>query len=193
MIFHRSVYNDIVKYYSGNIIKLTSLTGDRLWRVVDICPDEVVLKDVDGFEIYMDLNDEYQVDFPLPKRAVYQSGHRAWMLQRKPAKQYNRGIHEQNTMVKSLGTSLWTSSPFNINVLQQFVDKPAYQDPDNLDMEYESWAITPVLSVNRAGRVWALDKVIGQVSSFEQKQMNLISSLFKPEITTAFPTWSVKC
>lgn len=193
MIFHRSVYNDIVKYYSGNIIKLTSLTGDRLWKVIDICPDEVALKDVDGFEIYMDLNDEYQVDFPLPKRAVYQSGHRAMLLQRKPAKQYNRGIHEQNTMVKSLGTSLWTFSPFNIDVLQQFVDKPAYQDPDNLDMEYDSWAITPVLAVNKVGRVWALDKVIGQVNSFEQKQMTLTSSLFKPEITTAFPTWSVKC
>ena len=60
-------------------------------------------------------------------------------------------------------------------------------------MEYDSWAITPVLSVNKAGRVWALDKVIGQVNSFEQKQMKLISSLFKPEVTTAFPTWSVKC
>lgn len=187
MIFCKENYNDIVKYYNNNIIKL-EVTGDRLWQITGITSYEVTLQDVDGFIVYIDLSEEYKVNFPLPRRAVYQCGGRAWCVMRKPAKQYNRGIHEQNTLLRQLSSN-WLPASFNLYTLQQFVDKPAYQDPNNLPMEFESWAISPVFSINHS-RIYALDKQIGTVD-VDKKKLSLTSSLFIPELKQLFPTWSI--
>lgn len=189
MIFNKANYNDIVKYYSDNIIKL-SVTGDRLWQIISIRKEEVSLIDVDGMEIYIDMSEDYQVDFPLPKRAVYQHGSCAALLQRKPAKQYNRGIHNQNTQIKQLGKSSWGSLPISLNTLQQFVDKPAYQDPDNLDPVYNSWAVSPVFSISGDKSLFALDKKIGCIS-LENKTVELVFDFFKSEVKEVFPTWTI--
>lgn len=188
MIFCKENYNDIVKYYSNNIIKL-EVTGDRLWQITNINSQEVTLLDVDGFSVYIDLSEEYQVNFPLPRRAVYQCGGRAWCVMRRPAKQYNRGIHEQNTLIRQLTVNGWAGASFNLHTLQQFVDKPAYQDPNNLPMEFESWAISPVFSITPS-RIYALDKQIGMVD-IDNKRLTLTSSLFTPELKQLFPSWSI--
>jgi len=73
MIFHKSTYADIQKYYPDNIVKFKE-TGDRLWRICSIMHHEIRCMDADGFEIFLDLNEPYEVDYPLPGRVVYQSG-----------------------------------------------------------------------------------------------------------------------
>lgn len=193
MIFNKENYHDIVKYYTGNIIKLPKETGDRLWLITNINSNEVSMTDCDGFNIYLDLNDSYEVDFPLPGRAVYQSGDKACFLFRKPAKQYNRGIHNQNTGILALDfKGSWHTVPIHINTLQQFVDKPCYQTltPDLLDSPLFSIALNQYFSVCKLGHLFCLNKQIGDIILKDQKVI-LYNSLFLPEVSSLLPTWSV--
>ncbi len=194
MIFHRSNYEDIKRYYANTIIKLPAVSGDRLWQIVSINPDEVKLMDVDGMEIYIDLNEEYEVEYPLPGRTVYQTTDgRAALLHRRPAKQYYRGLHKENTSL-----SYYTSSgdlgglAWNLHTLQEFVDKPCYQDPNQINLEEgSSWALNPHMVVTSAGRVMVLTSCVA-VADIKAKSILMVKSLFKPEVKAAFPGWSVE-
>ena len=188
MIFHKSTYNDIVKYYSNNIVKLKE-TEDRLWQIVSITPHEVSLRDCDGFYVYLDLNEEYEVDYPLPGRVVYQNGEYASFLYRKPAKQYNRGIHNQNTGLLILSNGKWQTFDISIERLQQFVDKPCYQDVNNLTEGYASWAISPQFALC-SGKIFCLNKEVGAYSTAD-KRVVLKSKLLLPEVKALFKDWSV--
>jgi len=192
MIFHRSVYEDIKRYYNNTIIKLPDLSGDRLWQILSITPEEIKLEDVDGMEIYMDLDEEYSVEYPLPGRVVYQHADRACIIYRKPAKQYYRGLHKDNTVVGyyyadgNLG-----GMPWGIETLQQFVDKPAYQDIHTINFEEGiSWALSPNMVVTSIGAVCILNKQIAQVS-FSNKEIKLLNKMFKPEVSQHFPGYTI--
>lgn len=190
MIFHKSTYSDIQKYYPDNIVKFKE-TGDRLWQIRSINPDEIRCSDTDGFEIYLDLNEPYEVDFTLPGRVVYQNGSHACMLARMPAKQYNRGIHNQNTGLYRLSSSgEWVSAGFNIQKLQQFVDKPSYQEVSLIDFDSpddSSWALSRHFSICRSGYVFALGTKIGNFDATSKSIF--VNSLFKPDLIPFFPGW----
>jgi len=190
MIFHKSTYSDIQKYYPDNIVKFKE-TGDRLWRICSIMHHEVRCMDADGFEIFLDLNEPYEVDYPLPGRVVYQSGGNACMLYRIPAKQYNRGIHSQNTALSVLSSSgSWGNTGFSIQKLQQFVDKPSYQDISLINLEepgYSSWALSRHVSICRAGAVFVLASCVGSFS-FAEKTISA-NPLFMSELKPLFPGW----
>ncbi len=192
MIFHRSNYDDIRRYYSNTIIKLPQLTDDRLWQVVHITMDEVKLVDVDGMEIYIDLEEEYEVEYPLPGRVVYQlpEGH-AGLLYRKPAKQYFRGLHKDNTCLSVYTeTGELIGNSWTLKNLQEFVDKPCYQDINSINIdEGFSWALTPHMVFTRSGRVKVLSTTVAS-ASFKTKQINCLKPLFKSELVKAFPGWS---
>lgn len=191
MIFHRSTYSDIQKYYPDNIVKFKE-TGDRLWQIRSINSDEIRCVDTDGFEIFIDLDEPYEVDFTLPGRVVYQNGMHASMLARIPAKQYNRGIHSHNTALYYLRSDgSWSNGGFNIQKLQQFVDKPSYQEVGLINFasdEYNSWALSRHISICRAGYVFALNTQIGYFN-YHDKTLS-VNALFKPEVALLFPTWS---
>jgi len=190
MIFHKSTYSDIQKYYPDNIVKFKE-TGDRLWRITYIGHEEVRCQDADGFELYLDLNEPYEVDYPLPGRVVYQNGPNAAMLYRIPAKQYNRGIHSANTAMSVLiASGSWANSGFSIQKLQQFVDKPSYQDVSLIDWnndDYRSWALSRHVSISRGGNVFILASNIGGFSWAEK--LLSVNSLFKSELSPLFPGW----
>lgn len=190
MIFHRTNYADIKRYFSNTIIKLPEISGDRLWQIISIAPDEVKLVDVDDVEVYIDLNEEYEVDYPLPGRTVYQAADRACILVRKPAKQYFRGLHKDNTQLSYFnGEGGFSAYAWSLSTLQQFVDKPAYQNPDTINLyEGMSWALNKHMAVCRNGHVMVLNKVIGRVN-WEDKTYKVVSSLFKSELAAAFPNF----
>ena len=134
----------------------------------------------------------YEVDYPLPGRVVYQNGANACMLHRIPAKQYNRGIHSQNTALSSLRSDgQWSNIGFSIQKLQQFVDKPAYQDVNLINWKegYHSWALSKHISITKEGTVFALATCIGSFSPVDKTVV--VNKLFKPEISILFPGWSV--
>lgn len=192
MIFHRSVYDDIKRYYSGTIIKLPQLSDDRLWQIMSISMDEIKLVDVDGMEIYIDLNEEYEVEYPLPGRVVYQMAGQAGLIFRKPAKQYYRGLHKDNTSLSyytvegHLSNCLWS-----IKTLQNFVDKPCYQDPETINLDDgDSWALNKYMAVTRSGAVMVLTQKVAQVN-WGEKTIKVEKPLFIPEIKQAFPLWVI--
>ena len=187
MIFNKENYKDIIRYYEGTIIKLKE-AGDRLWRIRHISTNEVELVDVDGFNVWLDLNHDYEVDYPLPGRAVYQGiGGYACMLFRKPAKQYFRGLCSSNTAMLYLRKNgTWSPLDVSIEKLQQFVDKPCYQSLDNLTEGYESFALSPVFSVSSSSsELFALNRKVGYVDR-ESKQVE-INSLLKAEMSPLIP------
>jgi hypothetical protein len=193
MIFHRSNYEDIKRYYANTIIKLPQLSDDRLWQIVSITMDEVKLVDVDGMEIYIDLNEEFEVEYPLPGRTVYQMPDgRAGMLHRKPAKQYYRGLHKDNTALSCyLGDGSLTGLVWNLHTLQEFVDKPCYQSANMLDpSEGTSWALNKHMAVTDVGRIMVLNLTVG-IANFEEKTIKVIKPLFNQEIKEAFPFWKL--
>lgn len=192
MIFHKSNYEDIKRYYANTIIKLPEISGDRLWQIVSMTPDEVRLHDVDGMEVYIDLNDEYEVDYPLPGRVVYQCKDRAAILLRRPAKQYYRGLHKENTTLSyyTVDGSIVGYS-WSIDTLQMFVDKPAYQDPHTIVLsEGISWALNKHMAVTRSGQVMVLGAYVAHVD-WSTKEISIIKRLFKPEVKDAFPGFTI--
>lgn len=189
MIFSKENRDDIIKYYNKAIVKFPE-TGDRLWCVSDIGYDEITCVDVDGFEIIVDLDAEYEVDYPLPGRVVYQMGKNATMLVRKPAKQYIRGISNSNTMLLFL-TSLgdWKQTDVSLKNLQQFVDKPAYQDINTVNWdELQSAALNRHFSVSKFQNIYALTKKIGEFSPQDKKYY--VHPMFEQEIGELFKGWT---
>lgn len=189
MIFHRNVLSDIHKYYAGTYVKFKE-TGDRLWYIKHINDYDIMCTDVDGFTIYIDLNEEYEVDFALPGRAVYQSGDSAFMLYRKPAKQYFRGISSSNTQMMRLHRNgQWEAVLLTHERLQQFVDKPSYQDINNVNFnEYQSVALNPVFSVTKNGHVMALRQQVGSCDPLT-KMIQVSHNIFTPELKALFKDW----
>lgn len=189
MIFSKYNVDDIKKYYLGSVVKFPA-TGDRLMKIINVNSEEVTCMDVDGFEISIDLSEEYEVEYPIPGRTVYQQGQQAVMLVRRPAKQYYRGIHEQNTQLLTLyATGKWGIIDVSINNLQQFVDKPCYQDPNLiLESPYNSFALNKYTAVTKHGDIFILMKNVGMVD-FEKKQVITHAPIFKTEIADAFPSW----
>lgn len=191
MIFHKSVIDDIKKYYLGTIVKFPN-TGDRLQQIVDVYKGELRCVDADGFELFLDLDEAYEVEYAMPSRTVYQMGKRAAMLYRKPAKQYYRGIHTENTVVVTLtSTGNWSTHNIFINLLQEFVDKPCYQDINLIDpRSFDSIALNKYVAVTTHGKVYIHTSHVGSVS-FQEKTVTVFNSLFKPELTEAFSPWKV--
>jgi hypothetical protein len=190
MIFNADATSDIERYYYNTLIKL-SQTGQRLWRVVSVSKAQVQLVDLDGFDLYIPLDQDFEVSYVLPGRAVFQRGHHACMVYRKPAKQYQRGCSPNNTAMAHLHASGWKDTSWGMGEMQQFVDKPCYQDPNNLDYAYNSWAITPLISVRKEDwLVYILKKPVGRLFP-DEKRLQISRPIFTPEITAAFPGWSI--
>jgi hypothetical protein len=192
MIVHSGNYSDIQKYYLGTVVKL-SITGDRLQKICEVHEDEITLVDVDGMEITIDLSEPYEIDYPLPTRAVYQMGKSAVMLARRPAQQYYRGIHEKNTSLQYLNsTGEWRPMAVTLENLQQFVDKPCYHNIEfGFDWEpYQSYALDNVFSVSKSLNIFALASPIAQMNP--NTKSVLCTPLFRTELQQLFPKdWTI--
>ncbi len=189
-VFSYDNVKDIDNYYCKTIVKFKE-TGDRLWFIDQVSADEVKCIDVDGFELFIDLDEPYEVSYTIPGRVVYQTGQYAAMLWRIPQKQYKRGISEGNTCLAFLDKGAWKKQQLKLNALQQFVDKPAYQNPEwCFTDKKESYAINRYISVDKAGRLFVLHTPVGKVVP-ESKKVFVEYGMFMKEVKTAFPSWEV--
>ncbi|MDE3022293.1 MAG: hypothetical protein KGI54_10570 [Pseudomonadota bacterium] len=128
MIFTPEFHEDIRRYYKGTFVKFKE-TGDTLFWIQD-CSAKCVYgctSDDTQFELYLSEDFPYEVDYVLPRKAYFQFEKRAHLLQRKPAKQYQRGVSPENTRILNLDTSgLFKPAGVNFKVLGAFVEKQAY-------------------------------------------------------------------
>lgn len=128
MIFVASVWDDINRYYKNTYVKFKE-TGERLFYIRKVDQYAVTGQDEDGTEFELCLSDEhpYEVDYILPNKSFFQAQKRAVMLQRIPAKQYQRGISAQNTQLCSINKAGGLAKhDIGFDLLKLFVNKQTY-------------------------------------------------------------------
>ena len=185
-------YDDIKRYFYHTYVKIKEF-GDKVWFVTNVNSQEVRLEDVDGCEVYIDLASEYELDYVIPPRTMFQRGPSAVLLQRIPAKQYYRGMHSSNTKFSYLkGNGGFAQMDWNIKVVQEFVDKPCYQTiesfQDNPDM-LDSYALSPIMAVAQNGSLFVGRQKVGMFK-FPSRKIK-IAPLFEKMAKTMFPMYEV--
>jgi hypothetical protein len=80
---------------------------------------------------------------------------------------------------------------WDIGVLQQFVDKPAYQDIYTINFEEGySWALSRHIALARTGSIMVLNQSVG-VANFTEKTVLMHRPLFNQEVKQVFPGYAI--
>lgn len=126
MIATSSNADDIRRYFQGTYVKFREF-GDTLFYIQEVNSERIWGQDEnqDDFVVYLSNQHPYSLDYVLPNRAVFQYSNRVAMLQRIPARQYRRGLSEDNT--KMFFPSSGTVLDINFTTLKKFVRKTSYR------------------------------------------------------------------
>jgi hypothetical protein len=188
MLFSTDNYDDINRYYRGTYVKFKE-TGDRLFYIRDVGPQRVTGTDEEGteFELFLNHDDPYEVDYVLPHKSYFQLNKRACMLQRVPAKQYRRGICGENTRLTALGkTGNLVQVEIGFDALKAFVSKQAFPSIKTvLTMKNKplSVAISPRFAfVPETGQIYT-DLLAVAVVSKKDNRVTVTREIFRPEVT----------
>lgn len=188
MLWSTDNVDDIRRYYLNTYVKLPT-TGDRIWYVKRVNDTYVEMVDADGFDKgIVPLDEPFEVGYVIPKRTVYQYKNMAAFLVRHPAKQYNRGLSEKNTRIAYLDAdNRWRSMAFTAELIQEFVDKPAYQNPYLAvnDPSLTSVALDPCFSMHiNSGVIYLHQQSVGCYI----KESNTVKgpALLQPELSKLF-------
>lgn len=165
MIFNQHNRNDIEKYYLHTYLKFKE-TGDRIFKLIGVGPNSVRCVDSAGFDIHIDLAAEYEVNYVLPGRRVFQINEYAYMLYRRPARQYYRGMHHENTgfvMLQSNGT--WKEVLFDFSLIESYVNKNNYSSVEEIATgNKESYALNHQMAVSKTGGVLFGNSLIATIN-----------------------------
>ena len=125
MLFTSSSAGDIEKYFHGTFVKFKEF-GDKLFKITSVSSNSVMGIDQDdmGFELCLSDYHPYEVDYVLPHRAVFQYKDRAMLMQRVPARQYKRGLCDQNVRIVDIGTG--ENAAVGFPILKSYVTKQKY-------------------------------------------------------------------
>lgn len=125
MQFTLSNRDDISRYFKGTFVKFAEF-GDMLFYINSVQGNEVrgIDEDDNDFVIYLSDDVPYNVDFVLPHKAVYQHGKDVVLMQRVPARQYRRGICDENVKLIILTSN--DQLEVNFKNLKAFVTKTSY-------------------------------------------------------------------
>lgn len=187
MLFNSQTYEDIHRYYRNTYVKFKE-TGDCLFFINQVSQNVVSGTDEDGtaFDLYLNNDDPYEVDYVLPNKSYFQYAKRACMLQRIPAKQYRRGLCSDNVRITAL-TKTGGSQTMDISfeVLKAFVAKQAYpsirtvltQRPKPLSI-----ALSPRFAYVPDAGVLFCDQLSVAIIDKKENTLKIIRSIFTPEI-----------
>lgn len=151
--FHKSNSQDIEKYFHHTYVKFKE-TGDRIFKICGVTKDYVRAEDSSGFDIHIDLNEPYHVDFVIPSRKVFQVDKTAYILYRKPHRQYYRGMHQENTGFDMLNADGdWKPCKFDFQMIESFINKADYQKAEDIE-NFESIALNTQMALAKCGHVY---------------------------------------
>lgn len=183
MLFVSNNYQDIKKYYEGTYLKFTEF-GDRLFRVDHV--DQYMVSGEDdtetAFQLFLDDNHPYEVNYLLPHKAIFQWKDNVYMLQRIPARQYKRGLCSDNTMITNVSNG--QTVDVNFASLKAFVSKPTYSSFTNAftsKMKTKAIALTNRMSYLRTGFIMMDNVKIAQYD-FDTKKIHMMRKVFADEI-----------
>ena len=192
MFVNTDNWEDCRKYYEHTFTKFKE-TGDTIFYIQKVSPDDILAKDINGNEVGIYLDSGYNLDFVLPRKTVYQYGAHAAILQRIPAKQWKKGMCAGNTQTL-VACPEWMPISFDIKIIEGFVNKPSYISskdavPRLIDGTLTSAALSPRFSMNNNGDVF-LDTVVVGTMSFDQGIVKA-KKIVEKEIKELFPTFKV--
>ena len=128
MLFCPANYEDIHRYYRHTYVKFPE-RGDELFYIRHVDRNKLTghHESGDEFELYYSDDKPYNVEFVIPRKSFFQHKNRAYLLQRVPAKQYNRGICGNNTVIHSLNKNGGLAQhELSFELLKAYVAKPAF-------------------------------------------------------------------
>jgi hypothetical protein len=102
MFFTPENAQDIDKYFRNSFLKFKD-TGDTLAYITSVDKNTVTgtLEDGREFKLYLAKEAPYEVDYVLPHKSFFQFQDHAVLLERVPAKQFHRGLTDENTQLSS--------------------------------------------------------------------------------------------
>lgn len=126
MKFCPSTAADIQKYFRNSYVKFTEL-GDKLLYVHKVDNDEVFCldKNDDVFVVELREDEPYEMSYTLPHRGLFLYNGGLYQLRRVPARQWRRGICNDNTVIQNMLTG--KNHPISFDILEAFTEKPVYQ------------------------------------------------------------------
>lgn len=190
-----SNWRDADKYYRGTYVKFKE-HGEKLFFIDVVTETEIHGKDEDDntFILYLDEDAPYTLDYILPSRAVFNYKSTAYMLQRVPARQYQRGLSAGNTRVIEIPSG--ARRDFNFQMLKAFVNKqnyPTLKDAIFGKAKEKVLAVSSRMSFGRESRVLYVDCT--PVGEFNRETNTFrINTMFNPELKEliAKNPWSVE-
>jgi hypothetical protein len=191
MYVDKTNYEDIVKYYKKTYVKLREC-GEVIYLITEVYKDKIILQDIQGEEVAICLEQGYNLDYVIPKKTVYQHGENALFLSRIPARMWQKGMSNKNTMFQLLSAAgSWHPHPFDIKVIDGFVNKPSYFSLDDAVTNFtkgdhlQSAALTPRISMSRKGAVFIDTVMVGRFAATSRTVT--FKKIFRDEIVQAFP------
>jgi len=184
MMFTESNHNDIERYYHQTWVKLPEF-GDKLFFIQNVYSNKVTGIDENGdyFELLLDDDYPYAVDYVLPHKAIFQWKDRAVMLQRIPARQYRRGLSTGNTQVVQCDDG--ERIALSTNLLKAFVEKQRFSPFSmafNAKGKIRSIALSPRMWFQRSSGYICIDFQRVAKFDYETKKITMMRPIFRPEI-----------
>ena len=183
MLFTSSSSGYIEKYFHGTFVKFKEF-GDKLFKITSVSCNSVMGVDQDDMDFELCLSDyhPYEVDYVLPHRAVFQYKDRAMLMQRVPARQYKRGLCDQNVRIVDIGSGETTSIGFPI--LKSYVTKQKYftlTEAIKHKGKLKSYALNSRMSFISATKVLKIDT--SKIGFYDSPTNTLfVNKLFAPDV-----------
>lgn len=187
MLFTPEQRDDISRYYRHTYVKFP-MRGDELFYIQNVESYKITGTHESGEEFMLYYSQENPVDvvFVPPHKSYFQYKNRACMLQRIPAKQYNRGICGNNTSIQSLGrTGNITNHDLGFDLLKAYVAKPSFPSFDKAITskgKMLSVAMSPRFAYVPETKLIYVDQIAIAQVDHPKKQVNVLNAVFLPEI-----------
>jgi hypothetical protein len=125
MKFFTNNVEDISRYYKNCYVQFKE-RGTLLHRVDKITDKKVtgVNENDDPFVLELREEDPYVMSFVLPKKALFRHRNSLYLLEKKPAKQFKRGISSENTLITNVATG--TRAEIGFSILKSYVSKQTH-------------------------------------------------------------------
>jgi hypothetical protein len=188
MLFCPSNFEDIHRYYRHTYVKFPE-RGDELFYIRNVERFKLTGTHESGDEFVLHFSEEkpYNVEFVIPHKSFFQHKTRAYLLQRIPAKQYNRGICANNTIIQSLNKHGGLGNhDLGFELLKAYIAKPAFPSFDKALTTKGSKIHSVVLSSRFAyvpeQKIIFADHISVATVDHAKHEVNVIHSVFLPEL-----------
>lgn len=191
MIFVPSSANDIERYYLHTYVKFQE-TGDRLFFIEGVSKHKVsgTCDDDTPFDLYLSDEFPYEVSYVLPNKSYFQVNEHAYLMERKPAKQYKRGLCGENVSIsRHRGGTEFMNCMIGFGLLKAFVAKQAFYTLKdaflNADKKSSVAVSSRMMYVPKGGRLFIDKTQIATIRGHKgtsAKTIELHQPIFREEV-----------